>query len=194
MPKTAIIFATGNKYKFQIAKRALKSSSLKIVKKNLDIPEIQSDSVEAVAKFSAQWASLLLKKPVVISDAGCYIEALGGFPGPFIKYINQWLSAKDLMCLMSGKKNRHLVWKDCLAYCKPGGQPVSFISYFEGTLAERIGKNKYRRKYGWIDTIFIPQGLKKPLSELPNKKYLAFWYNHKNHKSWPKLSRYLENK
>lgn len=193
MPQSAIIFVTGNKYKFKIAKQRLKKSSpkIKIVQRKLDVPEIQSDSVETVAEFSAQWASKILKKPAIVSDAGCYIEALGGFPGPFVKYINRWLSARDLLRLMDGKKNRRVLWKDCLAYCKPGQRPVSFVSYFEGALAEKIGKNKYRKKYGWIDTLFIPQGFLKPLSELPTRNYFEFWSGSENYSSWQKLFKYL---
>lgn len=196
MPKATIIFVTRNRYKFRIAEWALKKSSLKIkiVQRKLDVPEIQSDSVEAVAKFSAQWASKILKKPVAVSDAGCYIEALGGFPGPFIKYINQWFSAKDLLRLMDGKKNRRVLWKDCLAYCKPAQRPVSFVSYFEGAIAERIGKNQYRKKYGWIDALFIPQGFAKPLSEFPTRNYFEFWGNSENFNSWHKLLKYLESR
>ena len=194
MPKATMIFVTGNKYKFKIAKQALEKISLKIEisQRKLDVPEIQSDSVEAVANFSARWASGVLKKPTVVSDGGCYIEALGGFPGPFVKYINKWLSAKDILRLMDGRKNRRVLWKDCLAYCISGQQPISFVSHFEGALAGRIGKNKYRRKYGWIDTLFIPQGSAQPLSELTAKEYLKFWCNNRNYNSWQKLLEYLK--
>lgn len=195
MVEPAIIFVTGNKYKFKIAQQALGKSSLeiKIAQSKLDVPEIQSASVEAVARFSAQWASKILEKPVAVSDGGCYIEALNGFPGPFIKYINQWFSAQDLLRLMDGKKNRIVLWKDCLAYCRPGQRPVSFVSYFEGALADRIGKNEYRKKYGWIDTLFIPQGFAKPLSELPTRNYVEFWGNSKNYNGWEKLFKYLKS-
>lgn len=58
-----------------------------------------------------------------MTDNGCYIGALNGFPGLFIKYINQWLSAKDLLGIMDGKKNRSVIWKECLAYYEPGKKP-----------------------------------------------------------------------
>src|SRR3989344_556765 len=116
MYKKEIIFVTGNKYKFRVAQKSLMGSGFKLVQKKLETPEIQSDLVEEVSAFSAKWAANILKKPVVVSDGGCYIEALNGFPGPFIKYINKWLSAGDLLNLMKGKKNRRVFWRDCLAY------------------------------------------------------------------------------
>jgi len=99
-----IVFVTSNSYKLQIAKRAFNGSGLKLVQKKLKVPEIQDESVEKVAAFSARWASNVLKMSVVVSDGGCYIEALKGFPGPFIKYVSRWFSAEDLLQIMRGKK------------------------------------------------------------------------------------------
>lgn len=190
MSKTIIIFVTGNKYKFQIAKQASKGSSFKIIQKKLDIPEIQSESVEEIAAFSAKWASDKLKKPVVVSDGGCYIEALNGFPGPFIKYINKWFSVEDMLRLMDGKKNRRVVWKDCLAYCESGKEPITFIDYTKGMIAEKAGVHKYRKSYSWVDSLLIIQGLDRPLSELPTKKYLEIWGDDKRKNNWQKIFKY----
>lgn len=190
MSKTIIIFVTGNKYKFQIAKQASKSSSFKIIQKKLDITEIQSESVEEIAAFSAKLASDKLKKPVVVSDGGCYIEALNGFPGPFIKYINKWLSVEDMLRLMYGKKNRRVVWKDCLAYCEPYKEPVIFKDYTKGVIAEKAGIHKYRKNYSWVDSLLIIQGSDSPLSELPTKKYLEIWGGDKRKNNWQKIFKY----
>lgn len=190
--KKEIIFATSNKYKFQVAQKSLKDSGFKLVQKKLETPEIQSESVEEIAVFSAKWASDKLKKPVAVSDAGFYIEAFNGFPGPFIKYIDKWFSVKDTLNLMKGKKNRRVLWKDCLAYCGLGEQPASFMSYFEGVLADKAGKNKYRKNYGFIDALFIPQGFLKTLSELQTKEYLEFWSNPTSYDRWKKLVKYLK--
>lgn len=192
MSKTMIIFVTGNKYKFQIAKQASKSSSFKIIQKKLDIPEIQSESVEEIAAFSTKWASDKLKKPAVVSDGGCYIEALNGFPGPFIKYINKWFSVEDMLRLMDGKKNRRVVWKDCLAYCESGKEPITFTDYTKGMIAEKAGAHKYRKSYSWVDSLLIIQGLGRPLSELPAKKYLEIWGGDKRKNNWQKIFKYLK--
>lgn len=85
----SIFFITGNAYKFQIAQEALAGDGIELIQKELETPEIQSISIEEIASFSANWASNLLKESVIVSDAGYYIEAFNGFPGPFIKYINK---------------------------------------------------------------------------------------------------------
>ncbi len=185
--KKTIFFITGNSYKFQIARDILRGSAIKLVQGKLEVPEIQDESVERVASFSARWACDVLKNPVLVSDGGCYIEALNGFPGPFIKYINKWLSARDLLSIMGNKRNRGVVWKDCLAYCEPGGKTATFMSYFKGKIAKESGRSLYRKKYSWMDTLFIPEKLSRPLSELPDEEYLDFWVNNKNNNSWRKL-------
>lgn len=185
-----IIYVTGNSYKFQIAKKQLKNSPFRLIQKKLDTPEIQNESVQKVAEFSARWASDFLNAPVVVSDGGCYIEALNNFPGPFIKYVNKWLLPKDLIAIMQNKKNKNVEWRSCLTYCEPKKKPVSFISTFKGKISEKIGKNIYRKKYGWIDSLFIPNGFIRPISELPNDAYLNFWSDN----SLERLLFYLKKK
>ena len=180
MSKEALIFVTGNHYKFQIAEVALENIGVKLIQKKLETPEIQSESVEEVALFSADWAANILNKPVIVSDGGFYIEALNGFPGPFIKYINKWLSPEDLLKMMSGKKNRRATWIGCIAYCEPDKKPLADIHKNEGRLALKPGKSIYRKDYGWIDTLFIPDGFRKSISELPNEDYIKFWSNNSN--------------
>ena len=187
-----IIFVTGNTYKFQVAKKATHGRAIKLIQKKLDTPEIQATSVEDIASFSARWAADVLKKPVVVSDAGFFIPALKGFPGPFIKYIDGWLSPYDLLALMNGKKNRVAVWKDCLAYCEPGKKPKTFVCTFEGVIAQKAGKVKFRKDYGWIDSLFIPKGHARTLSEEPTEEYLQYWSDPRFYDSWQRLAEYLK--
>jgi len=177
MNKKTIIFVTGNHYKFQAAKVALKNTRIGLTQKRIVVPEIQDESVEKIAAFSANWAANVLKKPVIVSDSGYYIEALNGFPGPFVKYINKWLSPENLLKIMSDKKNRRVVWIGCVAYCEPNKKSIIDIEKYNGKLALKPGKNIYRKNYGWIDTLFIPDGHKNPISEWATRDYIKFWGN-----------------
>ncbi|MFI3156200.1 MAG: non-canonical purine NTP pyrophosphatase, partial [Methylococcaceae bacterium] len=88
MPKT-LYFITGNDYKLSIAQKAIAATPAIILeRRKIECPEIQSHSNDDVAIFSARYAADFLQLPVVVSDAGFTIDALNGFPGPFIKYIN----------------------------------------------------------------------------------------------------------
>ena len=180
-----IFFITGNAHKFQIAQDALAGAGIELIQKELEIPEIQSTSIEEIASFSAKWACDLLKEPVIVSDAGYYIEALNGFPGPFIKYINEWLSAEDILRLMTGKENRVVAVKDCLAYCEPGNKLVLFCGSANGTIAEKKGS----RGRTSINEIFIPEGYDKVESDIPWDEMKEFWT--KNMKTNQLLAEYL---
>ncbi len=104
------------------------------------------------------------------------------------------LNKKDMLNLMKGKKDKRVVWKDCLAYCAPSGRQMKFISYFKGTFVDKVGINKYRKDYGMIDALFMPNGFTKTLSEIPTKEYLQYWSGHQNNDSFKKLLKYLKDK
>ena len=147
---------------------------------------IQSAHIEEIAEWSAVWASQRLNSPVVVTDAGYNIEALNGFPGPFIKYVNEWFSAEDYLNLMRDKLNRRVVARDCLAYCRPDEKPVSFCRSRLGVLAVQPG----RPDGSPIDQLFIPEGYTVPISEIPPAEMVAYW---SNATIWHELMRYLEN-
>ena len=182
-----IIYVTGNQLKFEVAQNAVRGSDCSLIRQEFDVPEIQSDNVEEIARFSAKWASNHLKKPAVVTDAGYYIAALNGFPGPFIKYINKWLSADDILNLMRGKENRDVEVKACLAYCESGNNPVSFAGIFRGKISLFPG----RKGATSINEVFIPDGFDRPESEIPWQEMKDFWGKDN---SWQKLIAHLESK
>lgn len=183
-----VIFVTGNKYKFEVAQKVLESTGIKLIQQNVETPEIQSINVEEISSFSAKWAAKELGKPVALTDAGYYIEALNGFPGPLIKYINQWLTSDDLLRLMEGKQNRKVVVKGCLAYCEPGKEPITFSSEVTGTIAQGAVKTGKKGSTP-INEIFIPEGYNKVETEIPREEMVKFWAKTEDY--WSELADYL---
>ena len=86
-----IVMATGNVGKWEIARDIFKNYNLTLTQEKVETPEIQASTVEEVSLYSAKYASDKLNKPVIKSDVGYYIEELGGFPGPFVKFVNNML-------------------------------------------------------------------------------------------------------
>ena len=182
---SSLIYITDNEIKFEVAEQVLHNSGILLERKHLCTPEIQSSRVEEIAEYSARWASQQLNQPVVVTDAGFYIEALNGFPGPFIKFINEWLSVDDFLNLMRGKANRRIVIRDCLAYCQPNAEPVTFCGSYRGELAIEPG----RESGSPINRLFIPDGYLLPVSEMLPDEMIAYW---SNVSIWQELKRYLE--
>ena len=181
-----LIYVTSNELKFKVARQSLQDSGISLERKSLQTPEIQSSRVEEIAEWSAIWASQHLNQPVVVTDVGYYIEALNGFPGPFIKYVNEWFTAEDYLNLLQGKSNRKATIRDCLAYCRPNEKPVIFNQVYQGEIATKPG-----RKEGTpINQILIPEGFSKPISEIPSDQMVAYW---STAAIWQELKLHIEN-
>lgn len=104
-----IWYVTENEYKFERAKRYAEPFGIDLLQKELDIEEIQSDSIDEVACDKARKAFKFLKKPLVVSDSGWNIPSLNGFPGPYMHYINEWFNPEDFLRLMEDKKDRSII-------------------------------------------------------------------------------------
>jgi XTP/dITP diphosphohydrolase len=165
-----ITFVTGNSGKWEIAWDIFAKYGLELSREKIDTPEIQSLSVEEVALYSAKYAAAKLGAAVIKSDVGYYIPALGGFPGPFIKFINQMLSADDLLNLMNGKTDRRLIIKECLALSQPGGDDKVFTYDIIARIADKadgVGSP--------IDQVMILEGFEKTRGASDNNKVMEYF-------------------
>lgn len=169
MKKHQIIYVTGNKLKVDLLKSLLNPEEFEVIGKKIEVPEIQADDIEEVAKFSAKYASDMLKCAVLKNDSGLVIPALNGFPGAYSKYVEQTLKADGMLALMKNKKDRECYYLDAFAYCEYGKEPVVFVSKTFGTIALRpSGKNGND-----YDRIFIAKGHNKTMANLSYKNFLA---------------------
>lgn len=177
-----IIYVTGNNLKFEILKKSFEGSHINLIQKQLDTPEIQSVDVRDVAIYSAKWASKKLNSAVIVTDAGFYINSLKGFPGPYIKYINNWLSSEEILRMLEDKDDRGICIRECLAYCSKDGEVKTFEHEIKGEITKKV---KYK-KGSSIDRIVIPKGLNCTLSELTQEEAVIFWSRNSNDKSFRK--------
>ena len=180
-----ITLITGNWAKVAQAKNFLEPQGIKVDNVKMDTVEIQADTVEEVAKYSAKWASDKLKANVVKNDTGIMIEGLGGFPAAYTHYVQDTLGMEGVLKLMKGIENRKAKFVQALAYCEYGKDPVIFSSITEGTIAtEQSGSHGW----GW-DFIFIPDGQDKTLGNYEDDIRLKMW----NDTGYEQLVKYLKN-
>ena len=166
-----ITLVTGNWAKVAQAKSFLEPMGHEVDNIKMDTVEIQADSVQDVAAYSAKWASEQLKKNVVKNDTGIVIEGLKGFPGPYTHYVQDTLGEDGVLKLMEGMEDRKAKFVQALAFCEYGKDPVVFTSETLGT----ISKVK-EGTHGWCwDFIFIPEGQEHTLGCFEDDERLKMW-------------------
>ena len=146
-----IIFATSNLNKAREVAHILESFRIDVKHVNLKLTELQSDSLEEIAKASALEAAHRVGKPVIVEDSGLFIRSLNGFPGPFSSYVQKTIGNKGVLKLMEGIGDREASFKSVVAYCDEKRKALSFTG-------EARGKVSYKEKGKvWaFDPIFIP--------------------------------------
>ena len=77
-----VFFATGNIHKFNEARVVLAQHGLAVGMLEIKGVEIQSDNSEEIASTSATNAYKKIHLPLIVEDAGLFVDALKGFPGP----------------------------------------------------------------------------------------------------------------
>ena len=168
-----ITFVTGNWSKILSAKQILEPLGIEVNHVKMETTEIQADSVEDIAMHSAKEASDKLKCNVLKNDTGLFVEALGGFPGPYTHYVDERIGEDGLLKLLEGIENRNACFIEAFAYCEYGKKPLVFKSVTNGIIAEEKSG-----KYGWSwDFIFIPAGEEKTLANFPDEERCLKWDN-----------------
>ena len=182
----SITYVTGNKAKIASAKQALEPLGFIVDNIKMETPEIQADDVIEVSKYSAKWAAEKLGVPVLKNDSGLFVEAFNGFPGVYTHYAEDTVGEEGLLKLLDGIENRNAYFKESIAYCAPGEEPVVFVGITKGSIdTKKSGTN------GWSwDFIFIPEGESEPLACFEDEKKWSFW----SQDAYKDLANYLKDK
>ena len=130
------------------------------VSKN-DITEIQSLDLDEVIADKAKKAYQIVKKPVLVEDVSLEIKALGGLPGPFVKFFLATLGTEGTVALVKGKDTATKA--TCAAAIFDGQN----LKIFKGTVYGALSsKNKGKHRFGF-DKVFIPKGYKQTFAQMP---------------------------
>lgn len=168
-----INYLTTNKLKFKIAQNYFdKLPGVELVQQVFETPEIQAETCEQIAAYSAVFAAHQLGEPCVKMDAGFFIPALGGFPGPFVKYVNDWLSEEKYLALMSDEDDRSMYFEDVTAVAFADGTVKTFAKRYYGKMAE---PGNYIPSKWPANSLFIPDGYEKPLGSMSSEEQEEYW-------------------
>lgn len=181
-----LLFATTNDHKYATAQHVCSQFGITVERKQLDITEIQSDNGEEVAVHKAQEAYDRLGEPVVVTDDSWLIHGLNGFPGPYMKYMNQWLSAEDFLRLTSSLSDRSTVLRQIVAYADGNKPRIFSVDIACLLLHEARGESKYP-----IFQIASFDGGKHSAAEISAAGYTAI---NDHHTAWHELCEWLKAK
>lgn len=115
------------------AKLVCEQNGLSIEQRMLDIPEVQSEDAEEILRDKLYKAYAIVKSPVIVSDDTWEIPALNGFPGPYMKSINHWLSPEDYLRLTRPLEDRTIYLVQHLGFTD-GTNVKIFVTKTKGTL------------------------------------------------------------
>lgn len=170
-----IYFITSNEIKHKLIEHNFRNYDIKIHRQDLDgdfyFQEPQVWNVADIALFAARYACKKLGKPVITSDMGYYFNCFkNGFPGPYIKWANEDLSAEDLLGLVKNKTDRSVLFKEGLAYVDPEGNEKVVEFSGSGQLAhEPAGTGTS------VDKIMQFDGMKKVAGLCTDSEIIDYW-------------------
>lgn len=148
-----LVLVTHNRRKIDEAGDIARKYSIELVmpKDKTEKLEIQADSIEEVARFSAVEAFKKIKQPLVVEDSGLFIDALKDFPGVYSAHVFVTLGNKGILKLMDKVENRKAYF-DCCVCFYDGKTLKSFRERVDGVII-----NEERGDLGFgFDPIFVP--------------------------------------
>jgi len=147
-----VYFATSNRGKYAEAAILAANFGVSLKRLNVKKPEIQDDKLENIASFAASHLAETRHCCVVSEDAGFFVHALNGFPGPYSAQAYRQIGVAGVLKLMRGIVKRTAQFKAAVAYATPGKLVKCFTGIVDGTVSVRP-----RGKHGFgFDPIFIP--------------------------------------
>lgn len=172
---------TGNSDKLKSARKAFKGKNAVLKQLGEDYPEIQASSSLEIARHTVKQAMEDYDKPVMREDHSMYLDAIPGFPGPYMSYFDQNTSAEKLLELLNGRERTgHFEISAVLGLASGNIKEYSFTVPIE--IAEEIRGDERN----W-DRIMMLEGSGKTFAESSEESRLEIW-----NKNYRDIAEYLE--
>ena len=144
------IFITGNQHKADYLSRQL---GVQLDHQKVDLDEIQESEPTRLLEHKLKQAYETVQRAVLVEDVSLSFAALGGLPGPYIKWFIDEAGAEACCRMLDGFDDR-----SAEAVCTYGYYDGTEMNFFQnrapGTISEHPrGENGF----GW-DLIFVNEG------------------------------------
>jgi XTP/dITP diphosphohydrolase len=178
----SLVFVTGNENKVKEA-QAILGFPIEIYSAEFD--EIQDLDVEKVVRKKTQTAFEKVQKPLIVDDAGLYVNVWNGFPGSFVKYLKDYAGLDRMQKWLELEDDNSVTVVAAVGY-----HDGETIHTFRGEVTGKFVRP--RGEGGWgFDKYIIPTELDKTWGEVSEEEK-----NRTSHRrrALEKFSQFLENK
>ena len=159
------VLVTGNPKKVAEAETALGRPLETIA---LDLPEIQSLDLAQVVAAKAEEAWRRLRRPLVVEDTSLSLSALGGFPGPLVKWLLESVGVEGIARVGKALGDDQAVAACALVY-KFGSAPEDRLTATVEVPGRLADPPRGLGGFGW-DPAFQPEGHDRTLGEMSDEE------------------------
>lgn len=157
-----VTFITGNQYKADYFSRQM---GIAVAHKKVELDEIQSADLHEIVAHKLKQAYKIVKAPVLVEDVSLSFTALGGMPGPFIRWFIEHTGPEACCRLLDSFEDRSAIITCTFGYYD--GQEMTFFdSDMPGRISEKpLGENGFG-----FDSFFIMDGYDITRAELSQEE------------------------
>ena len=149
MVLAGLVFVTSSEDKYREAQAILR---VPLDRQALDLAEPQSLDVVAVAREKARAAHRLLGRPVLVEDTSLELAALGGFPGPLVRWLLEAAGPVAIARILDPFPDRSARAR-CAALVCDGKREWLGVGEVAGTIQREA---RGTSGFGW-DVVFAPE-------------------------------------
>ena len=170
------VLVTGNRGKIAEARLAL---GIEIDAVEVDLPEIQGLDLFEILQQKAEVAWEMVRRPLVVEEAGLSLLAMNGFPGPLVKWMLTAMGAEGIARTAHALGDPRAVARCALLY-RDAERTAAAEGNTHGTL---VLPGRGEHGFGW-DPVFLPDGETRTFAELEGREKDAV--SHRG-KAWREL-------
>jgi XTP/dITP diphosphohydrolase len=122
--------------------------------------------LEEIAEASVIDAFEKCHLPIIVEDAGLFVDPLNGFPGPYAAYVYRTIGNQGLLKLMENVETRKARFESVIAYLSKGlKSPKCFSGQVQGEIVTEQKRGNGNSGFGF-DPIFKPLRANKAFAEM----------------------------
>ncbi len=157
--KLCMKFITGNSRKYEEVRDLLAPILVEQISMRLD--EIQELDPRKIIEHKLSQARAAGFGECIVEDSALYLDALNGFPGPLVKWLEDAVGLVKISELTEALGNSKARVETIVGYF----DGISRCEYFTGSLNGEIVKPRGEKDFGY-GTIFVPEGHCKTFGEM----------------------------